>query len=347
MKKYLQAAAVIVFILLILPILPLLGAKPDLQDNNPNHAESESSAAPSSETAEESASSQADTPVSGDTISVFNYTTEQVETMNMLDYLTGVVCAEIPPTFSEEAIKAQAVVAHTYALYVAAQEQASPTAELQGAQISTGTSRHQGYYSDEELKERYGKHYEEYKSKISNCVSAVYHDVLTYDGAPILAAFHAVSNGMTESSENVWGNPLPYLVSVSSEGDSLTEDFTHTASFSSQEVKDILSAEFSDLDFSADKESWFVVQSKTPSGYVNALTVLGQATDGQTIRSLFSLRSADFTVSYEKDTFTFTTRGYGHGVGLSQCGAEYFAEQGQTYTEILAHYYPGTTLEQR
>lgn len=279
-------------------------------------------------------------------ITIYNMDTESVETLPMTDYLCGVVMAEMPASFEEEALKAQAVLAHTYALRVAANEAESPSPDLQGASISTDPGRHQAYLSEEEARETYGEAYDTSYQKIRKCVESVADEILTYQGEPIIAAFHAISSGNTEAAENVWGEAVPYLVPCESEGDPLSPAYEDSLTLTTEEVKKILSEAYDGITFPDDEASWFEVTETTPSGYAAQVRVLDQELTGQELRSLFGLKSSDVTITYADGKFTFSTRGYGHGVGMSQYGADYMARQGSSYQEILAHYYPDTTLQE-
>lgn len=350
MKKFLQLLGVIFVFLLVLPILPLLQTNKNLQDNEGNYSKNTNSAISDSSAANHASSQPENAPakdlqtketepkqqdkVKSETITVFRNGTDEQETLAMRDYLIGVVLCEMPAEFEEEAIKAQAVVAHTYAKY-----------QLERSSTLTDSSEtHQAYNDEAELKERFGSNYEQYYQKVAACVDAVYPQILTYEKEPILAAFHAISGGRTETASNVWGGEYPYLVAVDSEGDSLCKEYTMTKSIPEQEVKKTLTDALKGVKLSGKPAEWMVIQKNTPSGYVETVQIGDQSLSGQQIRSLFALRSADFSIRYQDKSFTFTTQGYGHGVGMSQYGANYYAKQGQTYDEILTHYYPGTTL---
>lgn len=351
MKKFLQLLGVIFVFLLVLPILPLLQTNKNLQDNAGDYSKSTNSAVSNASASRESSSAppestppkepqtkeekpQQQDQAKGETITVFRNGTDEQETLAMRDYLIGVVLCEMPAEFEEEAIKAQVVVAHTYAKY-----------QLERASTLTDSSEtHQAYSDEAELKERFGSNYEQYYQKVSACVDAVYPQILTYEKEPILAAFHAISGGRTETASNVWGGEYPYLVAVDSEGDSLCKEYTMSKSIPEQEVKKALTGALKGVKLPGKPAEWMVIQKNTPSGYVETVQIGDQSLSGQQIRSLFGLRSADFSIQYQDQSFTFTTQGYGHGVGMSQYGANYYAKQGQTYDEILSHYYPGTTL---
>lgn len=277
-------------------------------------------------------------------ISVYLHQEDRVEQIPLAQYLKGVVMAEMPATFHPEALKAQAVIAHTYMLRVMANEQKNPSKALKGASISSDPGKHQAYLSEEALKGKYGGNYDEYYEKISACVDEVVAEVLTYEDQPIVAAFHAISAGKTEAAKNVWGTEVPYLVKTESTGDLEAPSFENSTKFSADEVKKVLGKAYPDLKFSDKPSDWFGKPAYTASGYVASIEVLGENLEGVEVRKLFDLKSANFTVSVKENQFIFTTKGYGHGVGMSQYGADYMARNGSSYQEILAHYYPKTTL---
>ena len=169
--------------------------------------------------------------------------------------------------------------------------------------------------------------------------------VLYYDGAPAGASDFAISNGQTEASENVWGSPLPYLRAVDSSTDLSAQDYQVTVTLSDRQVSEALASALGISTGDAPPDGWFGAPSHTPSGYVASLPVCGQMVTGTALRSALGLRSACFTIQWDGSAFAITTRGYGHGVGLSQWGAKALAEQGKSWIEILAHYFPGTSLE--
>ncbi|WP_423741697.1 SpoIID/LytB domain-containing protein [Faecalibacterium sp. 7] len=254
------------------------------------------------------------------------------------EYVLGAVAAEMPVSWPDEALKAQAVAAHTYALYC------RDHAALQsGAWLTVDPARRQGCLTEPVLRSYWGTAYEQNYARLSALVDEVLNDLLFYDNAPACTSYFAISNGRTEASENVWGTALPYLIPVDSGTDLSADNYQYTAVFSAAQVQQA----FSDLGITADlaaPESWFGPIEQTSSGYTKSLTVCGQTVSGTALRQALGLRSTCFTVQYQSGNFSFTTRGYGHGVGLSQWGAKAMAEQDADYADILAHYYPGTQL---
>ena len=189
-----------------------------------------------------------------------------------------------------------------------------------------------------------GTDYEANYARLSALADAVLSDVLCYDGAAAGTSYFAISNGRTEASENVWGSALPYLVPVDSSTDLSADNYEVTLTFSAPQVRQLLSSGLGIAADSAAPERWFGETTLTASGYAASLPVCGQTVSGTALRRALGLRSACFTIRYQDGSFLITTKGYGHGVGLSQWGAKALAEQGWTYEAILTHYFPGTQL---
>ncbi|MDE5564095.1 MAG: stage II sporulation protein D [Oscillospiraceae bacterium] len=261
------------------------------------------------------------------------------------EYLIGAVGAEMPVSFEMEALKAQAVAAHTYAERQCLLSPHRP--ELNGADFSNDPAVYQAYLTENEQRERWGTHYAAYYARLAEAVDAVLHEVLVYEDEPIIAAFHAMSSGRTESAANVWGSEVAYLCSVESDADRTAPEYEKTAVFTAEEVQERLTAAHTGLTINGDPSGWFGEPTATEAGTVLQMPVGNGIFTGQELRTLFELRSAAFTVSYADGSFTFTTYGYGHDVGMSQYGANALAAEGQSYQEILAYYYPNTNLIQR
>jgi len=264
---------------------------------------------------------------------------EDVVEMDMQSYLVGVVAAEMPAGFEGEALKAQAVAARTYTLYCAKH---SKHAE---ADICTDHSCCQEYFSDERLRERWGSDYERNFAAVRSAVEATDGEYIVYEGEAIFAAFHSSSAGMTEDCSRVW-SALPYLVSVESpEGSADVPGFVSRVSCAALDFRDTVLSAHPDADFSTPREQWVGEMSLDDSGRVSSAVLGGVSVSGLEVRRLFSLRSTAFTLEYADGSFVFTVTGYGHGVGMSQYGANVLAAGGCSYAEILAHYYPGTEIK--
>lgn len=252
----------------------------------------------------------------------------RVVSLELEDYVIGVVGAEMPALFNSEALKAQAVIARTYAL----------KANSMGRSLSDNEST-QSYKDNGELASLWGGNYSSYYSKIKDAVNSTKGVYLTYNGQFIDAVYHSTSNGKTEDSSNVWGNYYPYLVSVDSVYDNTNPSFSISKSFSYSEIS-------SKLGFNVDSSSEFNILGYTSGGRVSSISVDGHVFSGVSFRSMLGLRSTDFDIVKNDDGVVITTRGYGHGVGMSQYGANGMGKAGYSYRDILLHYYSGVSIEQ-
>lgn len=274
---------------------------------------------------------------------ILNENTGKVEEVSIRDYVRGAVCAEMPPDFALEALKSQAVAAHTYALRLQQEQKSSPNEKLQGADFSARPEDWLVYTTEELARKRYGDKFEQYWSKICQAADEVVDEILLYEEQPIVAAYHSMSAGKTEDAKNVWEAGAPYLIPAESFGDTLAPDYETTVKLTSDEVKALLQSQ-GEISLPEDPAGWFLGEERSDSGYLTQIQVGDKTFTGNELRKIFSLRSSNVQVGYQDNAFTFTVKGYGHGVGLSQYGADYMARQGDGYREILAHYYPGTTL---
>ena len=247
--------------------------------------------------------------------------------LELEEYLIGCVGAEMPAAFNVEALKSQAVIARTYALK-----------SMKIGKRLTDTESTQSYKNNDELREIWGNSYNTYYNKIKSAVESTWGEYLSYNGDYIEAVYHSTSNGMTEASTNVWGNYYPYLVSVSSEYDVDSPTYMQDKFISYDEIS-------SRLNISVNSETIFTILSKTSGNRVESIDVGGTVFRGIDFRNKLGLRSNDYDINKNESGITFTTRGYGHGVGMSQYGANGMAKRGYSYNEILSHYYSGTTLK--
>ena len=181
-----------------------------------------------------------------DSFQILNLTSGKVDTVSRLDYIKGAICSEMPPDFHQQAMMAQGVASLTYAVHAALEQQQSPDPSLSGADFSADPQNWKGYVTQEQAKERYGDRFEQYWSKISQAAEAVENYILLYGESPIVAAYHSMSAGVTETAANVWSSDVPYLQPVESEGDLLAPDYETTAQFSAEEVSQRLAAEYPD-----------------------------------------------------------------------------------------------------
>ena len=246
--------------------------------------------------------------------------------LNMTDYLIGVVSSEMPASFNLEALKAQSVLARTYAL----------KAKQTGKKL-TDTVSTQSYIDIDQMKNKWGNSFNTYYNKIKNTVENTNGEYLSYNGNYIEALYHSTNNGKTESSLDVFGNYYPYLISVSSEYDKNASSYLRTINMPLDTISN-------KLGLSLNNDSVISIISYTDGGNIKEININGNNFSGKKVRELLGLRSADFDISISDNNANITTRGYGHGVGMSQYGANGMANAGYSYKDILSHYYPGTTL---
>lgn len=254
------------------------------------------------------------------------------EQMELDDYLTCVVLGEIPAEFEPEAQKAQAVVARTYALRAYESGTKHP-----GGAVCTESSCCQGYCSREDYLSKGGT--EENYQKIRSAVTATSGEVLVYEGKLIEATYFSSSGGKTEDAVAVWGSDVPYLQATDSPENAYYDKTVVTVTFTGSEFCNALG-----LSLSGSPATWLGAVTYTAGGGVDAMVIGGTAFKGTELRQKLALRSTAFTMTAVGDHISITTRGYGHRVGMSQYGAEAMAVEGNTYDQILAHYYRGTTL---
>jgi stage II sporulation protein D len=250
-------------------------------------------------------------------------------------FICGVVAGEMPASYEPEALKAQAVAAFSYCCYKKEQ-----TAD--GGYVVTG--KDVAYLSRNDAQKLWNRKFAENWGKIADAVRAVFGKAIFYEGRVIEANYCDMSSGVTESSKDVYGLALPYLVEVTSPGDRQAKGYLSRVrvplAMFIQKVTDAFSAPT----FDTNPQNAIRVLSRSQAGGVVAARLCGTKVTGREIRAIFSLRSANFTVSFQDGAYVFTVRGNGHGVGMSQCGAEYMARQGKSWQEILGWYYRGTTI---
>lgn len=277
------------------------------------------------------------------TVLLYRSESDRVDEIALKEYLCGVVSAEMQANYEAEALKAQAVAACTYTLYRYENYNKS-SSDHPEAYVCDDYTHCKSYLSKEDAKEKWGEEwFEKYYGNIQSAVEQVYGQVITYDGKVINAVFHAISSGTTESAENVWGSEVPYLVSVNSSVDTAAAGYESVITFKYSEIKQKLSE--IGITVSGSEESWFAAPTLDSAGSVESVNICGQSVKGTEIRKAFGLRSTAFSISADTSGITFTVHGYGHQVGMSQNGANELAKQGESYSEILKHYYSGVEIQ--
>ena len=329
MKKYFSSLAIIGISVILIPAVPVIsGLRPCAVSQNFSNADNP----------------QISYSYSLKPYRVLDIETNTVNEVPVREYVIGAVCAEMPADFEIEAIKAQAVSAHTYAERQRSNARENPDESLNGADFSNDTSKYQGYFSEKQIKDSYGENFDEYYKKISSAVDEVLNYIITFDNMPIISAFHSMSSGITESAENVWGTPTPYLVPVDSSYDKSAPKYLDEKSFSPEELKNILEESFPEVNLQEDFTDWIKINSVSDSGTVLSAQVGNLTLSGGELRSALGLRSACFDIDFSENSVTFTTKGFGHGVGMSQYGANSMAQDGKNWREILSHYYPTAVI---
>lgn len=265
---------------------------------------------------------------------------DTVTELDEREFLIRTLAFEMPPTYHAEALKAQAVAAYTYY----ARRRAAPDAALKGADFATPDTKFPAEYDSNSLQQRWGEQYTAYYRKLCEAVDAVMGKTVTYNGELIDACYFAISGGATASAKTVWGNDVAYLQSVASPGDRLAPNYESVISMAAADLKQAVSAAHADVTWGDDPATWLTDPVCADGDTVASMRVGDKTLTGNQVRTALSLRSSCFTVKYADGTFTFTVHGYGHGVGMSQYGADYLARQGYSYEEILRHYYTGTTV---
>ena len=275
------------------------------------------------------------------TIKLYHTDTETTEEIPLDEYLYGVVSAEMPADYELEALKAQAVVARTYTIY-----QISNNNKHGDADICDDSACCQAWISKEDRMNRWDEDKrEENWAKITKAVDSTSGSIVTYEGNPINAFFHSNSGGTTEVVSNVWGGTdLPYLQSVETSGEADYSQYNSEVVLTKDELLNKLKENYSDIEINFENSEDIKILEYTDSGRVKTIKFGNKELSGTETRTLLGLRSTNFTFSIDGDNITFSVVGYGHGVGMSQTGADSMAKQGSNYEDIIKHFYTGVEI---
>lgn len=278
-----------------------------------------------------------------DTISVYIKEEDRVCDMNINQYLKEVVSAEMPAEFNSEALRAQAIAARTYLINrMRAYQKSQTPPEHKGAYICTDATHCKAWISEEKRRELWGKEKSDlYWDKISNAVDSTGKLILTYNNEPISAVFHSTSSGFTENAKDVWGGEAAYLVSVKSEGDTASPKYSSEKEITIDEFKRIAEENISGVNWDNQLIGDIV---RSDAGGIKTIAVGGIAVKGTDFRFMYDLRSTNIEFEITDSTVKMKVLGYGHGVGMSQYGANYLAENGSNFEDILKTYYTGVEL---
>ncbi|MCL2697425.1 MAG: SpoIID/LytB domain-containing protein [Oscillospiraceae bacterium] len=278
------------------------------------------------------------------TFRVFLTESGEIIEIGAADYLVGCLFAQIPPGYHAEALKAQAVAAHTYALRLALNNKSFPMPEINGADFSNSSVTCQPFFTEEQARDYYGIEYDIYLAKIKEAAEYGATRVILYESEPIYAVYHSVSAGATNTARYIWGLDFPYLERVPSDWCREFTSFVNTNEISASQMRDVLLGFDPEIIMPLDYARWFTDYSADSIGYVSAVSARNLTLSGGDLWRILNLRSAAFEITYNGSAFVVTTWGHGHGVGLSQYGADYMARRGHTCDDILNYYYTNITI---
>lgn len=276
-------------------------------------------------------------------IQLLHAKTKKIEKINLDEYLYGVVSAEMPASFEEEALKAQAVVARTYTIY----KIVNNDGKHGKADICDDSGCCQAWISKQDRLSKWDENNkEEYWNKIVNAVNSTQGKIITYDGNPINAFFHANSGGATEPPVNVWGGTgYPYLQTVVTNGEDVYSQYSSEVIVTKKEFENKIKEVHEDFKIDFKEKDCIKIEEYTDGNRVKTIKVGNLKLSGVEMRNIFSLRSANFNITIEGDNIKFEVIGYGHGVGMSQTGADSLAKEGKNYEDIIHHYYTNVKIE--
>ncbi|MBY0123216.1 stage II sporulation protein D [Bacillus sp. S/N-304-OC-R1] len=268
-------------------------------------------------------------------VAVFRMKTKQVESLPLEDYVVGVVASEMPRQFEKEALKAQALAARTYIVNQMMKENKSG---LPGGALVTDTVEHQVYMDQDEIRKTFGADYKWAIDKIKEAVNETRGQIIVYNNSPIDASFFSTSNGYTENSEAIWLHAVPYLQSVESPWDLKSPKFSDQKVFTIAEFENRLGVKLKS------GNTIGTITERTTGKRVGKVDINGKVLTGKDIREKLGLKSTDFTWIRKGDKIVIDTKGYGHGVGMSQYGANGMAAEGKSYKDIIFYYYKGVEI---
>lgn len=277
------------------------------------------------------------------TIKLLHAKTGEVEEVDLDTYLCSVVSAEMPADFEEEALKAQGVVARTYTVYKINNK------KHDNADICDDSNCCQAWISKEDRLSKWEESKRENNwKKIESCVNATKGKIITYNNQPINAFFHSNSGGTTELPVNVWGggSDLPYLQVVETAGEDEYSQYNSEVELTNEELTNKIKEKYSDIQIDFSNIEDVKVLEYTDSGRVKKVKFGNHEISGTEVRSILGLRSTNFEIIKEDGKIKFKVKGYGHGVGMSQTGADSMAKQGKNYEEIIKHFYVGVEIKE-
>lgn len=275
-------------------------------------------------------------------INVYRTATKTIETLPIESYIEGVVAAEMPAEFELEALKAQALAARTY---IVRRLQERSFNDVPKGAVVLDTVQHQVFIDDKQQRERWGEQYAWKSKKIQQAVLATAGEVLTYGGKPIDATFFSTSNGYTENADEYWAEKIPYLKSVPSPWDSESPRYLQKTTIPLVEFEQKLGVRLDTPAMQGNSGRWYTVLSETTGKRVGKVRVGDKEFSGRELRERLGLNSTAFSMQLKSNGVEITTNGYGHGVGMSQWGANGMAKAGKSAEQIVKYFYQGIALE--
>ena len=275
------------------------------------------------------------------TIKLLHSNTGEIEELDFDTYLYGVVSAEMPASYEIEALRAQAVIARTYTMYKVANG-----SKHEDADICDNPACCQAWISKENRLARWDENLrDEYWNKIVDSVDSTSGRYVAYENQPINAFFHSNSGGMTELPVNVWGGQYPYLQVVATSGEENYNGYSSEVEVSKDELIQKMLEKYSNFQINFDEVNCIQILDLTESGRVKTMKIGNISLSGVEVRKIFELKSAKFEFEINGDKIRFKVIGYGHGVGMSQNGADSLAKQGMNYEEIIKYYYKDVEIK--
>lgn len=280
-----------------------------------------------------------------DTIQVYNVETKKIMRLDLESYVVGVVMAEMPASFDIEALKAQAIAARTFAVYRMLKYPDGHPEHI-GASVCTSGQHCQEWEGKEKAEDKWGKDKETYYQKIKQAVNSTEGQIMTYNHEPIEVLYYAVSNGRTEEASEVFSTALPYYQSVLSPGEESYSAYYGEVTLSKKEFIQAIEKTFKNTGLTqSNLEKSITVTQYTKGQRVKTIRLGKIEIQGSEFRKIFNLKSTSFSVNFNKNNVFIKTEGYGHGVGMSQVGANVMGSNGNNYVDILQHYYMGISIE--
>lgn len=266
----------------------------------------------------------------------------QIEEIPIDEYLYGVVSAEMPANYEIEALKAQAVAARTYTIY----QISNNKGKHRDADICDESICCQAWISKEERMQKWSEEEKEANwKKVVLAVNSTAGQIITYNNKPINAFFHSNSGGITETVANVWnGSDLPYLKSVETSGEEEYSQYSSEVKIFKTDLIDKIKKEYPDVKINFDEEECIKILDYTESGRVKTVKFGNTEIAGTKVRSIMGLKSTNFSIKINGEDIIFSVKGYGHGVGMSQTGADSMAKQGKSYQDIIKHFYTSVEI---